>query len=220
MKKWFVVLIAVPFSINAMRLDPDNFCSGAGASADALEPTVVVNKTFVVQVRENGFEAFISTKREQRGTLKTVTGLPFGIGGAASKLLEGFGFVEDTEHAMTFLDRMFENEDAFRDAIAQLEEDDANIAYLQAVFARLTRGTISKDVLVQAMRAERHKHVPEPDRMGEKDDDNDTYVVPDEHFHKWAACNCLVFHWHEQQEKQQRTPRGLKKGGSGLFKKD
>ena len=187
----------------------------AGAAAGAASGVVEVDATFVRGLIENGFDAFIATKKGQRDSLKTVKSIPF-LGRVASGLLEAVGAIEDTDHAVTFLDRMFADEESLQGAIRELESDPDNLAYLQAVFAQITDTTVTKEQVVAAMRAVRHAKVPEPNLMGAQDTDG-RYTLRDADFHPWAVCNFLVFHWHERQQKAQQTqrkPRGIKKRGS------
>ena len=187
--------------------------SGSSSEDDAGE--LFINRERIAELREQGFDAFIDTKKQQHSTLSTITSLPFGLGQMASTLLEGLGIVEDTEHAKCFLGRIFENEETFRVTAARLERDEDNIAYLKAVFEEISSKRVTKDKLVQAMRKAKHKQVPEPKKMTEKNDANQ-YVIPDSHFCQWAACNLLVFHWHEKE--QQRPPR-TRRRGSGAQKR-
>lgn len=215
MKRVVGAILIVSCTLFAMQ--PNKQEAGSGSENESIK--FIVDKESIASLRKQGFNIFIEAKRGQHSKLSTITSLPFGLGRVASSALEGLGVVEDTDHAKCFLGRIFEeDEDAFRATANCLEEQDHNIEYLQAIFEQLNSKRVSKDELVQAMRAARHKLVPEPSQMGEKNDD-DEYTLSHEHFCPWAACNLLIFHWHEQQEKEQRTPRRLKKRGSGAQKR-
>lgn len=219
MKKWFVIVLAVSFSINAMRIDPEHFAprppgAGAGAGAAAADEKFVVDAAFIQGYLNDHFSAFLDAKKAQRETLTTVNRLPF-----ASTALKALGIVDDAEHAQAFLDRMFKDgptEQAFRDIAGNLADNADNVAYLKALFAKVDPAKVTQDKMKDAMKEVKHALVPDPSLMGDQDDG--TYTLTDDKIHPWAACNMFAFYWIEQRDKQNPKRRGLKKGGSGLFK--
>ncbi len=224
MKKWFVILLAISFSINAMQLDPAHFVpqppdAGAGAGAAAADEAFVVDAAFIKSFLNDHFSEFLDAKKAQRETLTTVTQVPL-FGRILSGGLEALGVVDDVEHAQTFLTRMFKDgptEQAFREAADALADSADNVAYLQALFAKVDPAKVTQDEMKAAMKEVKHALVPNPSLMGNQGDDG-AYTLSDANVHPWAACNMFAFYWIEQRDKQNRKPRGLKKGGSRLFR--
>lgn len=165
---------------------------------------ITITKELVREYKGKSFNGFIKNKKNEYHALTTVTGIPF-IGNLATWGLQKFGGV-NPEEAKIYLGRIFEAEKELPHIIANLEEDEDNIRYLQDAFAHIPEEilrTKSRDEIVTAMRKARHKRVPVPKRMGEKNEQNE-YSIPNKDFLPFALCNFWIFHYFEKQPTPKR----------------
>lgn len=143
---------------------------------------------------KNSMRGFIDKRRSQERIMSNPVGYFFSsmwisatsFFGASDELKD-----VDPKEAAAFLERAFADEQALTAAIEKVEQDEANVAYLQSVLGSLSIDDITKKntgPLPKLMKTLHHAKMPTDAKPWEKD------KVPDDLFYQYAACNFLAYH--------------------------